>query len=134
GAAVASLRLPATALPRPSGLLANRARLDARNSEIQARQAEHAARQQAAESKFGAAGGQLQAGDVAGGLSTLLDAWQFAPDDAQELKRVIRLNLAAWAPQLPVLRHALQGATPKADLPGRTPAPAWASGAGKAFA
>src|SRR5262249_10043473 len=64
----------------------------------------------------------------------LLDAWQVAPDDAQELKRVIRLNLAAWAPQLPVLRHALQVVTPKAEQPGRDPVSVWVSGDGKTFA
>jgi serine/threonine protein kinase/WD40 repeat protein/tetratricopeptide (TPR) repeat protein len=57
----------------------------------------------AAQLKFNAAIAECQSGAVARGLFTLLDAWRLAPPDEHELRRVIRLNLAAWQRHLPIL-------------------------------
>src|SRR5262249_54878856 len=60
----------------------------------------------AAELQFRAGLAQCEAGAVDSGLFTLLDAWRLAPEDAEEFRRVVRANLAAWSCQLPVLQQA----------------------------
>jgi WD40 repeat protein/tetratricopeptide (TPR) repeat protein len=72
------------------------------------RQAKHGSDLRAAQLKFNAGLEECQSGAVARGLFTLLDAWRLAPPDAQELRRVIRLNLAAWQRHLPVLVETLR--------------------------
>jgi WD40 repeat protein len=46
-------------------------------------------------------------GDMALGLLLLARSLEKAPDDAPELERVIRVNLAAWSPETPHLRWIL---------------------------
>lgn len=76
----------------------------------QAYNAAQQARQQsdlrAAELKFAAALDQCNAGAVGEGLFSMLEAWRLAPADAQEFRRVVRTNLAAWSRQLPRLQWA----------------------------
>jgi WD40 repeat protein/tetratricopeptide (TPR) repeat protein len=71
-----------------------------------AQEAGHQAVRQVAELTLQSGQAQAQSGEVARGMFTMLDAWRTAPADADDLRRVIRLNLAAWSRQLPVLLRA----------------------------
>ncbi|MGF1579776.1 MAG: protein kinase [Gemmataceae bacterium] len=48
-----------------------------------------------------------QSGEVAVGLFTMLDALKSVPAQEKDWGRLIRLNLAAWSRQLPVLENAI---------------------------
>src|SRR5262245_54361506 len=61
-----------------------------------------------AELRFRAGLGRCEAGAVDRGLFTLLEAWRSAPEDAVAFRRVVRINLAAWSRQLPILEQMLQ--------------------------
>jgi serine/threonine protein kinase/WD40 repeat protein/tetratricopeptide (TPR) repeat protein len=72
------------------------------------RQAKHDSDLRAAQLKFNAGLEECQSGAVARGLFTLLDAWRLAPSDAHDLRRVIRLNVAAWQHHLPLLVETIR--------------------------
>ena len=50
----------------------------------------------------------LEEGDAAGGLHWMLEAIEVAPADAVELRRAIRINLAAWSEQVYALRQIIR--------------------------
>jgi serine/threonine protein kinase/WD40 repeat protein len=105
----------------------------AQGAEQRAVAQERRARLQAAELTFQAGLVQAQSEQVAGGMWTLLDAWRMAPADAHELRRVIRLNLAAWGRQLPVLRQAFEAGPAYLSLgdPGGKTLLIWNKGGGR---
>jgi serine/threonine protein kinase/WD40 repeat protein/tetratricopeptide (TPR) repeat protein len=90
-----------------------------------ASRAERKAVEQVAQLKFQSGLAQTQSGEVARGMFTLLDAWRLTPDAADDLRRAIRLNLAAWSRQLPVLHRAFR--LPNASFLG------WGDSQGKTF-
>jgi hypothetical protein len=95
----------------------------ARASESEARRA---ADLQSAELKFHAGLARAEAGEVAEALYAWLDAWRQVDrardgeaemGKADELRRLIRLNIAAWSRQLPILEQVshLEGPAPPAS-------------------
>jgi serine/threonine protein kinase/WD40 repeat protein/tetratricopeptide (TPR) repeat protein len=80
----------------------------AQNAEHKAVASEDTVRRQLAELTLQSGQAHAQSGEVARGLFTMLDAWRQAPADADDLRRAIRLNLAAWSRQLPVLHQAFR--------------------------
>jgi eukaryotic-like serine/threonine-protein kinase len=70
----------------------------------QARHARRESDRRAAALTFREGLAECESGEVAKGMFTLLDAWEMAPEDDVEFRRVVRTNLAAWRWQLPVLR------------------------------
>jgi WD40 repeat protein/tetratricopeptide (TPR) repeat protein len=96
---------------------------EASQARVRETQARLAADLQAATLSFRAALARAEAGEVAEGMYAWLDVWrQLArareqegadTDQVDELCRLIRLELAAWSRQLPVLHQA----TPLADAP-----------------
>ncbi|MFO0846609.1 MAG: hypothetical protein U0797_30290, partial [Gemmataceae bacterium] len=61
-----------------------------------------------AQLQFRAALQQCEAGFVDRGLFTLLEAWRSAPEDAVAFRRALRVNLAAWSRQLPILEQVIE--------------------------
>src|SRR5262249_29677113 len=49
-----------------------------------------------------------EAGAVDRGLFLMLRAWQMAPPEATDFRRILRANLAGWSRQLPRLRQVVQ--------------------------
>ncbi len=78
-----------------------------RASERSAREAQEAKRvsdQQAAELQLAAGQALAEAGQVDQGMFLMLRAWEKAPEQAHDLRRLIRLNLETWLLYLPRLR------------------------------
>jgi WD40 repeat protein len=71
---------------------------------LDARQARRESDRHAADLLFREGTAQCESGAVARGLYTLLDAWQAAPEEDADFRRVVRTNLAAWRWHLPRLR------------------------------
>jgi eukaryotic-like serine/threonine-protein kinase len=90
---------------------------DARAREAHAA-ALHAARV-AADSRAASAIATAEAGDVDRGLYGLIDALELAPPggaDDRQRRDALGRNISAWMGVLPVLRHTIDGATPKTRL------------------
>lgn len=62
----------------------------------------------AAELELAAGLTQAEAGAVDRGLFQIISALRSAPADARVFRRAARLNLAGWASQLPMLKHAFK--------------------------
>jgi len=71
-----------------------------------AREAQLASDQQAAELQLAAGQSLAEAGQVDQGMFLMLRAWDKAPEQAHDLRRLIRLNLETWLLYLPRLRWA----------------------------
>jgi WD40 repeat protein len=73
----------------------------------EARRGQDAARRQAAELLLDRGLALAEQGEVAPGLYLMLDSLRTAPEDAADLRRVVRINLAAWAGHVRTLRQVV---------------------------
>jgi len=88
---------------------ATRAADEAHQAEARAVLAKEASQEQAAELLFRAGLADAEAGLVDRGLFHMIEALRQTPQSATALRGVLRTNLAAWSPRLPVMTQILPG-------------------------
>ncbi len=87
--------------------LARQSEMNAKQSELLAKEAQKKASRAAAQSSFRLAIQSAQNGNVAGALFLFANAWKQLPPEDAEFRQLIRLNIAAWSPQLPRLHRII---------------------------
>src|SRR5262249_41346084 len=86
---------------------AHEASMDAEAARNEALRQRHTSQMQSAELLLERGLALAEQGEAAHGLHWMLESLKLAPADADELRRVVRINLAAWSQQVHALRNIL---------------------------